>query len=153
MSALAAIFDEVVAADINIIVSGDRVKVQASTSPPPGLVTKLRDAKPDIIAMHHAHIERLHDYARRYDHEVASRMAYNVAISTWHLDYGHIPFGTHCAGCGRPLDSQQPIMMLNDGAHLHESDECLAAYGETWRRAAADALQRLGIHGPATWEP
>jgi hypothetical protein len=152
MSALAEVFDDIIAADITIIVKGDSVKVQAHTAPSPDLVTRLRDAKPNIIAMHHAYIERLHDYARRYDHEVASRMAYNVTISTWHLDYGHMPVRTHCAGCGRQLDHQQQIMVLLDGANLHDSDACLVAWGETWRTAASGALQRLGIHKPATWE-
>jgi len=152
MSALAEVFDDIIAADITIIVRGDSVKVQAHTAPPQGLVTRLRDAKPDIIAMHHAYIERLHDYACRYDHEVASRMAYNVTLTDWHMDYGHMPVRTHCAGCGRPLDNQQPNMVLQDGARLHGADACLTAWGDTWRTAAAEALQRLGIHKPATWE-
>jgi len=152
MSALAEIFDAVVAADITVVVSGDNVKVRAPNPPSPELVTRLRSAKPDIIAMHHEWLERLHHYARSYDHEVASRMAYNVTISTWHLDYGQVPAGTHCAGCGKALADQRQVMVLHDGAHLHDSDACLVAWGEAWRTAASGALQRLGIHKPPTWE-
>ena len=152
MTALAEVFDDVVEADVTFIVKGDRVKVRAPTALAPDLVTRLRDAKPDIVAMHHAHLERLHDYARRYDHEIASRMAFNATLSAWHLDYGHVPSRTHCAGCGKPLYEYQQMMVLHDGAHLHDSDECLAAWGEAWRTTAATALQRLGIHAPSTWE-
>jgi hypothetical protein len=62
MSALAEVFDDVVEADITVIVTGNTVKVRAPTEPPSELLTRLRSAKPDIIAMHHAYIERLHHY-------------------------------------------------------------------------------------------
>jgi hypothetical protein len=152
MTALAEVFDDVIAADITFRVNGDAVKVRAPAVLPPELVTRLRAAKVDIISLHHEWLERLHHYARRYDHEVAPRMAYNTVLTDWHLSCGHVPARTHCAGCGRPLVSGEPDMVLPDGAHLHDSDACLVAWGDKWRTAAAAALQRLGINAPATWE-
>jgi hypothetical protein len=152
MSALADVFYDVVTADITIVVTGDNVKVRAPDVLPPDLVARLRAVKVDIIALHHEHVERLHHYARRYEHETASRMAYNVVLSDWHLQCGQVPARTTCAGCGKPLNDWQQNMVLHDGAHLHDSDACLAAWGETWRTAASGALQRLGIHKPSTWE-
>jgi len=153
MSALAEVFDDVIAADITLVVNGDHVKVRAPEALAPDLLARLRAVKVDIISLHHEWLERLHHYARDYDHEVASRMAYNVVLSDWHLQCGQVPARTTCAGCGKPLNDWQQKMVLQDGAHLHDSDECLAAYGETWRTAASEALQRLGIYKPATWEP
>jgi len=153
VSALAELFDDVVEADITIVVNGDHVKVRAPETLAPDLLARLRAVKVDIISLHHEWLERLHYYARRYDHEVAGRMAYNVALTAWHMDYGHVPVRTHCAGCGKALGDQSPAdMVLHDGAHLHDSDTCLVAWGETWRMAAAAALQRLGISKPETWE-
>jgi hypothetical protein len=143
VSALAEIFDDVVEADVTFVVKGDNVKVRAPDVLPPDLVARLRAVKVDITALHHEHLERLHHYARRYEHETASRMAYNVVLSDWHLQCGQVPARTTCAGCGKPLNDWQQKMVLQDGAHLHDSDESLAAYGETWRTAASEALQRF----------
>ena len=53
MSALAELFDDVVEADIIIVVNGDHVKVRAPETLAPDLLARLRAVKVDIISLHH----------------------------------------------------------------------------------------------------
>jgi hypothetical protein len=153
VSALAEVLREAADADVTVAVVAGDVKVRAPHKPAPELVVRLRTAKPEILHLHRQHGERLATYAARYPAETAERMAFNVATTAWHTAHGHKPPITHCAGCHAPLANQNGTIRLHDGAHLHDSNECLKAWGEKWRTGAADALARIGISRPATWEP
>jgi hypothetical protein len=81
-------------------------------------------------------------------HEEAHTLAYGEAQCLWHEQYGQRPDPHCCAGCGEPI-GRSALFALPDGARVHDGAElrCLIAYGDRWRRAAADALHRLGITG------
>jgi len=83
------------------------------------------------------------------EHEYVA--AFDRTISDWHRQHGARPPEGVCAGCGGPLNGHEAYS-LHDGARLHD-DDCLRAYGATWRAAAADALARMGVGRPESWEP
>jgi hypothetical protein len=73
----------------------------------------------------------------------AARLAYGEALTVWHLHHGDRPDPPCCAGCGDPVAN--PVHTLPDGALICPADDCLIAYGEKWRAAAASALAALGV--------
>jgi hypothetical protein len=153
MSAFAEALRAAAAADLHVVVDGDSVRVQAPQKPASELVERLRNAKPYILNLHWQHGKRLHQYAARYPAEVAQRMAFNVIVTAWHTTHGRRPSAAHCAGCHAPIGQRTDIVRQHDGTRIHDTDECLTKWGQQWRTAAAEALARIGISRPSTWEP
>jgi hypothetical protein len=75
--------------------------------------------------------------------EDARRLAYGEALTAWHMQQAVRSTSSCCAGCGNPV--ADPIHTLPDGAKVCPTDECLIAYGEKWRSAAAAGLAAMGI--------
>ena len=95
------------------------------------------------------HATALSERSGRMSEADASRRTWGEALNLWHLHHGARADPSLCAGCGGPLGSL--AWTLPDGARVHDDRravECLSAYGERWRFAAAAALARLGIPAP-----
>ena len=85
----------------------------------------------------------------------AERLAFGEMILEWHRRYGARPDPFRCAGCGDDMPSKGG-MALSDGARVHfdavRRVDCIIAYGQKWRGAAAAALRELGFDPPQGFE-
>ena len=76
-------------------------------------------------------------------------------ILEWHRRYGDPPDLFRCAGCGDDMPNKGG-MALSDGTRVHfdavRRADCIIAYGQKWRGAAAAALRELGFDPPQHFE-
>ena len=81
----------------------------------------------------------------------AERLAFGEMILEWHRRYGARPDPFRCAGCDDDMSSKDGTA-LSDGARAHfdavRRVDCIIAYGQKWRGAAAAALGELGFDPP-----
>jgi hypothetical protein len=83
---------------------------------------------------------------------IAIQIVWGEAVNEHHRRHGATPNPDRCAGCGSWL-MDEPGMSLPDGARVHVNLDCMAMYGNEWRRAAADGLVALGINPPSESTP
>jgi len=79
----------------------------------------------------------------------AARMAWDEIESRWHMRHGERLPHWQCAGCREPIGGFSALPLADGNrVHFHRVD-CLLAFGERWRRAAAVGLTVLGLTPPA----
>jgi hypothetical protein len=153
----------------------DRLIVRAGANPIPAeLVRRLREAKTEVLAalapaanppdsLDRSGSERAwwhsHFTIRTIDRELggtrshaeAARLAWGELECRWHRLYGARLPEWRCAGCGSPIGGWRALP-LGDGNRVHLDDarglDCVIAYGERWRGAAARALAAMGLDPP-----
>jgi hypothetical protein len=79
----------------------------------------------------------------------AERLAWNAALTRWHLLHGRRAPSWQCAGCGKAISGGEALA-LPDGTRVHISTfDCLTMYGHRWRGEATAALLAMGLTPPA----
>lgn len=145
------------AAGLVLRVEGDKLIVRGPRSAEP-IVRLLTDHKPAVMAALASapstrwlsrHRQSLAMFRRFHDEGEAAALAWGDVTAAWHKEHGDRVPKHQCAGCLEPIDGGAALM-LADGCRVHLSDfDCLIAYGQRWRAAAARALEALGIPVPA----
>jgi hypothetical protein len=83
-----------------------------------------------------------------YTRPEAEKLAWSEIQNRWHAEHGERIPRDICAGCRRPIGSDE-VLDLIDGTRVHITDkDCLIRYGTHWRLAAARALMVLGLKPP-----
>ena len=86
----------------------------------------------------------------------AERVAYGEMILEWHRQQGTRPDPDRCAGCGGDLPEDGGLVIDRDGTRVHfdgvRRDDCIIAYGASWRGAAVAGLQTLGLYPPGGFD-
>jgi hypothetical protein len=78
----------------------------------------------------------------------AKRLAYNELLNRWHMQHGERVPRDLCAGCRRPIRTDEALDLI-DGSRLHGGVlDCLMRHGDRWRAAASRALDEFGIDRP-----
>jgi hypothetical protein len=146
--------------------AGDRLVLTAPAAPPPGLVERLRAAKPalmahliaagaaaDARAWRGLYAERAADLVQR--HRVppprAARLAHEAAVACWlNANPPRQPDPGRCAACGVAMREHDAIPVLTGtGGHVWLHPRCYPAWWRERRGAARAALRAMGIPEPA----
>jgi hypothetical protein len=80
--------------------------------------------------------------------EEAARLAWGDALNEWHQRHGKRWPSWQCAGCEAPISGIRAFT-FPDGNRVHDTLNCVIAFGNRWRGAACTALVALGLERPA----
>ena len=149
----------VVAAGGVIRRDGDMIELAAPRPLPRGLVARIREAKPALLAIlaetadwRERHSEALAYWGALHPTPEAARLAWRELEDHWHRLHGACFPQWQCAGCRDPIGGLAALD-LADGNRVHLDEvhglDCLLAFGERWRREATAGLRALGLDPPA----
>jgi hypothetical protein len=99
------------------------------------------------------HREALAYWGALHPSTTAAQIAWGELLSRWHRLHGQRAPAWMCAGCHQPI-GRLTALDLADANRVHlDKLDCLLAFGERWRRAAATGLRALGLNPPPDLEP
>ncbi len=79
----------------------------------------------------------------------AELLAWREIEWRWHLEHRERASAEVCAGCDQLIRANEALDLI-DGARVHmNKHSCRTAFEQRWRRAATDALTKLGLQPPA----
>jgi len=161
------------AAGLDVAADGDRLVIRGPRSAEavarlliehkPEVLAALIPAGQNVVADHPAwwrdryatRIAHWFHSGRRW-HE-AELVAFSEVMLEWHRRRGTRADPRRCAGCGDELSSYVGLLVDREGVRVHfdavRRVDCIIAYGQKWRGAAAAGLVALGLDPPSGFEP
>ena len=151
--------------------AGHRLILRAGPVPiPADLVSRVRNAKTEVLVAlrppNHLppaarwqlrcnpaewrarHREALVFWGTFHTEREAAALAWGEMVALWHRRHGERLPPEICAGCRTPIDDAE-VLTLAGGARVHIATlDCLIAFGERWRGAAARSLTAMGLVAP-----
>jgi hypothetical protein len=175
MSAASDLLDQFAEIGAKVEAAGNRLVVRAGSKPVSGeLVRRLREARTEVLAAlapagskasYGSYPSEAPCWRRRFvirtierelggyrSHPDAELLAFGDMTVEWHRRHGVRPDPRRCAGCDDELPDFAGIVVDRDNVRVHfdavRRDECIIAYGQRWRGAAARALIAMGLPVP-----
>ncbi len=149
------------AAGVSIRIEGGDLVLEAPAHPSPAILEALSSHKADVLALlrppndsadaRHWR-DRLDARTVEWFHgergrEEARWLAWGDLVNEWHELHGRRWPTWQCVGCDGPISGTRAFT-LADGNRVHDTLECLIAFGKRWRGAAHSALVALGLEPP-----